>query len=117
MNAETRAETRMNQERKFGLGLKGLSFLSAFLLLVCAVQPWNLPIPFLQEDIQLRSLQGGSNAPLTEEIQEKNLAKIEPEYIAPLLPVNEGDNELIGDPRDHFLPIPYFEVPTPPPRA
>lgn len=99
------------------MSLKALSFLLAFFLTLCAVQPWNIPIPGLHEDIELRSLQGGSSAPLTEEIQEKSVAKVDPDRSILLLLMSKGENELIGDPRSHFVPLPFFEVPTPPPRG
>lgn len=95
-----------------------MSVLTAFLLVVCAVQPWNLPISFLKEDIQLSSLQGGTNgAPMTEEIQEKADNKLQQDQSSPKL-LHPGDlTALLGDPRPHLIHFFFLEVPTPPPRG
>lgn len=94
-----------------------LSVLTAFFLTVCAVQPWNIPISFLEENIQLRSLQGGNNgAPMSEEIQEKADNKLEEEQGRAELLFTDP-TALLGDPRPLLIHLLFLEVPTPPPRS
>jgi hypothetical protein len=86
-----------------------------FCLLFVTVQPWKLPIPFMEKEALIEATQSGLGLPASEEetLDEKvqnnsEAAVVHSDLIRSVLPLKGTKN---------IPPSPYFEVPTPPPRV
>lgn len=87
----------------------------AFCLLFAVVQPWKLPVPFLEQSSMVEATTSGLGLPANEE---DNLnEKVQSSSSAPVFEfLIEGDR-FLGDPLNETPTTPFFEVPTPPPRG
>lgn len=91
----------------------GMQALMVFCLLFAAVQPWKLPISFLEQPAMVEATSSGLGLPLNEE---DNLnEKIQDSSSSKALGIVEIKDRLFGERPKNLSPFPFLEVPTPPP--
>lgn len=87
----------------------------AFCLLFAVVQPWKLPVPFLEQSSMVEATSSGLGLPANEE---DNLnEKVQSSSEGPFFEISKEEDRLLTDPSNGVPSPPFFEVPTPPPRG